>query len=265
MKVKLFLFLGMFSFLTYATPTWMDIGTYALSNGPTGCTWLSGIKYTANQFYSYAQNYLTGNPSPSHPISIVDNGVTVSTVSGSTSNREYCDFVWVGTHGDVRQLFLWNASGNNYEIMRPSQMAFGTSYNRWVYLGGCHVLKYDNYNSFFSQDSSNSWSAACKGVQCILGFASFGYPLDGDTWQVFWYNWTGNNGQIGSYGIWDAYREAVNQIIYEEDKDDITPAIVTSRDSNGHYFWDDTFQQAASTRGVNWATGTRWYVYGDPQ
>ena len=254
----------MWVIITYSTPTWMDVGTYALSNGPTGCNPLTSITYTAWKFYSYAHDYHPGGPAAYHLDSLEDYEVTISTVNGTTSWSKYCDFVWVGCHGDVRELYLWNASGNNYEVMTPSQMAFGTSYTRWVYLGGCHVLKYDNYDDFFV--NPESWKDACKGVQCILGFSSVGYPLDSDQWEVFWPLWTGgNDGQGPQYGMWGAYYWAVHDIIYVEDEDDVAPALITSRDWNGHYFWNDTYQQATSTQAVPWATGTIWAVFGDPQ
>ena len=208
MKVKLILFLGMLSFLTltYATPPYMDIGTYALSDGPNvpdGCTGslLSGLDFVAIKFYEKAVEYRpSGGPTPDHKFGKVNKQVTVASCNNTNSPGRYCDFIWIGTHGDPRELSVWNAAGNDCDYSYTPQMAFGGSgsYTRWVYLGGCHALKYnrDNPNEFddFFRNSG-SWADAFKGVQCIIGFSSVGLPKISGVWDVFWKRWTGSGSE----------------------------------------------------------------------
>jgi hypothetical protein len=266
-----------FALMGYSTPTWMDIGTYSVDNGPAcltcnppgDFTHLTDVPAVANSFYQAAvTNQPSGAPIPTHPINLVGSNVTVTEISNNS--REYCDFIFVSSHGACsrynRGHCLWNDSKTDQQFWNSWNMHLGTSYNRWAYLYSCGVLTYTGFNKFFHDSTDPNWAQgwpqAFNGVQCILGFASETWewnPTATNLVNEFWTNWTGHSGV--SYSIWLSHCYSTYDQLYNGGNYDISPAIITSRDANGHYFWDDTYSQATSARAVSWATGTTWVDY----
>jgi len=244
-----------FSFCAFSTPTWMWVGTYSITNGPCNLDSLTDAADNGNYFYNAACQYHPNGPTPVRSVNAVNSDVTIGACQ--SGDRESCDFIVMSGHGCKRGMAInQNDLSCPYHDFWTSEMAFGTSYLRWAFLTGCNTLFYDNFNDFFY--GTGSWEPAFKGIQCVLGYGSAGYIFPNQC-TMFWQLWT------SGYSIWNAYREATRYWIYQNGGLGIRPAIVTSRNASGHYFWDDSYSQATSTQAVTWPVGTQWQVYGTPR
>jgi hypothetical protein len=160
------------AFSVAATPTWMWICTYAINNGPPPLASLFYADETANAFYAGAEGFHPGGPVPYRVVNLVGTTVTPQNLGWSSNSA---DFVFIAGHGWKRYMAVWPQSTVSppYYNWPTSEMQFGTGYTRWVYLIGCQILEYDNFNDFFY--GPNSWDPAFRGVQCILGYSSTVY------------------------------------------------------------------------------------------
>jgi hypothetical protein len=247
----------------FATPSWMWIGTYAINNGPPSLPGLHYATETADAFFLAASNNHPGGPIPIRHVNLVGNNVTEAALEDS--DREFCDFIFIGGHGWKRHMAIWpsNQISPPYKDWATSEMEFGVNFIRWVYLTGCNTLQYDNFNDFFY--GVDSWDPAFRGVKCVLGYGSVGYLSSFSPGQVenFWTAWTNPSSPSS---IWIAHSESTKHHVYEIGRYGIRPALVSSSMPVGaYYFMEDTYREATSERAKSLPTCTIWAVYGTPQ
>jgi hypothetical protein len=277
--IKTFLSLIIFSLgigIVNATPVWMDLGTYAITDDDNGTPPCKGGRRDlidlADAFYEGAVANHPNGPTPSrYPYAnLSGNNMTIFYLNDGNGFREYCDFVFAGAHGFTKLLAVWSDDKTSCVHWVPATMHFGSRYNRWVYFFSCDVLYKDpNDNNFFSD-----WNPAFNGVQVILGFGSI-VVFDKDIYldrsyipkdmvRGFWSLWAATSNQMG---IWDAHKEATNRWYYRNDWS-VRPACISSqRSTQGrpHIYLYDTYSNATSEAGMHYAACYMSVDYGTPQ
>jgi hypothetical protein len=237
-----------------ATPTWMWIGTYAIDNytgnGGGGSDLTQSIN-GANYFWNAANAYST--VTPYRYVTLTDAQVTHAAASNNTT-REMCDFVYFEGHGNYYSVFLGNTTPT-YGYIYPSDMHHGGSYNRWAYYYTCSTL-------YYRSDWPGYWSDAFNGLQVMLGFASWTWPISSknDLHNEFWERWVENHD-----GMWYAHYEACADIMYAQEGLSVAPAAIASVDGNGVICDGKDFDSMGSEAGgvpqhwISWEAGVPRY------
>jgi hypothetical protein len=261
-----------YAIMAYSTPTWMWIGRYLADSSYCGIPLYPQSRENAEDFLIAANACHPNGPTPVPKDYLSGINVTHTVVTGNSSQRNLCDFVFFIGHGDqFNGVVIWNDAQTACATMATTEMNFGSvNYGgtRWVLLHSCQTLTW--HGPYFW----TAWGAAFQGVQCVMGFASDGGvgSYSAAAMKTFWYYWTGiireqkDDGQ-GIRPLLFAYFDAVywDMILREGGSEpDVTysPAMITS--SNGsHHFWDDNYYQATSSKAP--VPSTLYYTYEELQ
>lgn len=251
--------------MVFAVPSYMWIGTYAITDGPPPCTNVSALGVGADAFYSAAVSYTTGiGPTPYEWIKMRDKQVTLNSLAATS--RESADFLYVGAHGNIRLMAVWKPDFSyGYDIWTPSAMNFGTGNVRWVLLESCLVSNYDNLNSFFH--GPNSWEAAFKGVQCVLGYGSEVWgsnSIQKNKSTLLWERWAH---PTAPGGLWNAHAHSNEYASYIWGGCGIQPQVIgqVTNDGNNEKYAGRTYAQSTLERATSGSPAyTMWIIYGTP-
>jgi len=250
-------------------PTSFKIATFAISkyNGD----WLEPLPRSlanANALYNSAVSSLKSKyPSITYSRLQKENS-TATEASFLSSTTENYNFVYYSGHGNNDRITFYNSGERVYN----TEKKFGSGSTRWVMMNSCLV---------FENGSSNQepWFG---GVHSILGFSSVSWQFDmswrcGFLWLSTCHDYSEDaesefaerwikNGET----IWDAYKTAIKNQIYEDGGYGVEPKIVYRYGYiNGVFFdpWQEKF--AASYLGPIFQTyysgiGSRWITLGTP-
>lgn len=221
----------------------MWIGTYAIDDyqGNGGGVNLGESIAGADAFWDAANAY----SSLAYRFTIRENEQVTRLQLSNNPRREYADFVYFDGHGVNDAAYL--GADPDYGFVDVTDMAHGTSYNRWVYYYACSMLESHHTDPGLGW-IIDRWEPAFRGVQVVLGYGSgvWAVSYKDDIHNDFWDRWTTGE------GIWDAHQHSVFEKLYNGVLG-VEPAVLGSIPSHGpiRYFCDDSYDEATSEEGVH--------------
>ena len=215
LNLKTLFFIASIVSIGFATPPWMDIGTYWINDYRSHTDEFLDLRYTddhAQYFWQFANSYVGGNSRCSDfSDTTVYRGLkgpqTIScNAPGSTTynNRDYNDFIFFAGHGlAYGNVVLKEKTPGNYEpiALGGSQaiadahsfvelLTMGNNYNKWAWFSSCDIFYItDEYDE---SKIVEYWEDAFgPQMQAILGFRSLAWDHahGATTYDEFWYNW----------------------------------------------------------------------------
>ena len=284
-KISLFLILAAIS-ITQSTPTWMDIGTYGLTQTESACWENLPFNTISDAFYNAAvsnRNIIIAAspqypPNPSRHVNLIGSNVTISRVRPNL-DREYCDFICFAGHGSQMGASVYTDAHQcktGWYTTTAGEFAFGSSYTRWVYFMTCSLFAGDVSDPSFWA----SWQNAFHGVQVILGYRGYFNMLANyqiNTVNRFWVNWIGTGiaqrtkmptpttFTSAQLPMWNAHADACGECIYYASNRSLTviPAAMTASPTGAEAdaFYKRTYSNATSDIAPSKAIAINWRTY----
>jgi len=258
----LLLVINSFAIIRYGVPSQIHISAYAIndySTFPGGATNLNRTILHKNMFINQIQVRLAAKY-PSVDFYITHNRENSSATVYNFLNDDAGHIIFFSGHGTNNSIALRNGLINSYSGKKFD------GWTRWVYFDACLTL-----NANLSQVAN--WF---DGTHAILGYRSLSWEFSGspvsseDVLKEFATRFI-TNGET----IWNAHKNSVISIIYNQAGIGIEPAIVNriGNAEHGEYvdFADEQFSNTyngpfnTALYATNIATSSRSVVYGVPQ